>query len=46
MNLSIIQELEAHYKIEVWIDTTLGEALEYWASKYQDKVAVTFEQVD
>ncbi len=46
MNLSIKQELEARYEKEVWIDTTLGEALENWAEKYQDKVAVTFDQVD
>ena len=46
MNLSIKQELEARYKKEVWIDTTLGEALENWAEKYQDKVAVKFDQVD
>lgn len=46
MNLSIKQELEARYEKEVWIDTTLGEAIENWAEKYQDKVAVTFDQVD
>ncbi|MBP3262661.1 (2,3-dihydroxybenzoyl)adenylate synthase [Pseudobutyrivibrio sp.] len=46
MNLSIKQELENRYEKEVWIDSTLGESLESLASKFQDKIAVTFDQVD